>query len=116
VSRAPCRPLAGNRRGLKPEAPRLPTEFALHANQPNPFARLTTLRFALPQSEHVRLEVFDLLGRRVSVLADGTFEAGEHAVQWDGRGAHGALLSAGVYVARIHAGEFRARRTMVLLP
>ncbi len=109
-------PVAGNRRALTPEAPTLPAEFALQANQPNPFARLTTLRFALPRGEHVQLEVFDILGRRVRTLAEGPFAAGVHAIQWDARDAHGALLSAGVYVTRIHAGAFRARRTMVLLP
>jgi hypothetical protein len=108
-------PTAGNRRTLPPAAPSLPTTFALHANQPNPFSRLTTIRLALPRNEHVRLEVFDLLGRRVRTLAEGSFEAGEHTVQWDGRDANGAPLSAGVYHARIHAGEFRAQRTMVLL-
>lgn len=96
--------------------PALPGEFALHANQPNPFSRLTTLGFALPREEHVRLEVFDVLGRRVRTLADGSFDAGLHALTWDGRDASGVLLSAGVYVTRIHAGGFSAQRTMVLLP
>lgn len=107
---------AGWRRpGLPDPSTTLPSEFALHANQPNPFSRQTTVRFALPTSEHVQLEVFDIMGRRVGTLADGTFEAGEHAVSWDGRDTHGARSPAGVYHVRIKASEFRAQRTMVLL-
>jgi hypothetical protein len=109
-------PPARNQRALPPAGSPLPKEFALHANQPNPFARLTTIRLALPRPEHVRLEVFDLLGRRVRTLTDDSFEAGEQAFTWDGRDASGASLSAGVYVARVHAGEFRAQRAMVLRP
>ena len=51
------------------------------ANQPNPFSERTEIRFALPRAEAVTLEVYDLLGRRVAVLADGTpMAAAEHAV------------------------------------
>lgn len=109
-------PTVRNRPSRPPTAAALPKVFALHTNRPNPFARSTSMRFALPRSEHVRIEVFDLLGRRVRTVADGAFEAGEHERPWDGRDAGGALVPAGVYLTRMHAGEFQAQRTMVLLP
>jgi hypothetical protein len=90
----------------------LPLRFALHQNQPNPFAARTTIRFDLPVGAMVRLEVYDVLGRRVSTLANHYYPPGYNAVEWDPRTAAGP----GVYFYRIEAGPFRDRRKMVLLP
>jgi hypothetical protein len=60
--------------------------------------------FAVPRAADVRLELFDVTGRRVAVLADGPFASGLHAVRWDGRGADGAAAPAGLYFARLAAG------------
>jgi hypothetical protein len=108
--------LAGRDRVQPPAVPSVPGEFALHANQPNPFSGFTTIRLALPRSEHVRLMVFDVLGRRVRTLVDQTVAAGEQAFEWDGRNESGSPSPGGVYHARVQAGGFRAQRTMVLLP
>jgi len=64
----------------------------------------------------VRLEVFDLLGRRVATLAQGNYPAGFHAVTWDMRDAGGSAVRPGVYAYRLVAGDFRARRKMSVLP
>jgi len=63
----------------------------------------------------VRLEVFDAMGRRVRMLADGPYPAGFHAQVWDQRDAQGRAVAAGVYLYRIQAGPFRDKRKMVLL-
>jgi parallel beta-helix repeat protein len=94
----------------------LPAVFALHPNRPNPFAATTTLRFDLPRSEPVRLEVFDLMGRRVARLGDGWMPAGRHALEWDRRDAHGAPVPPGAYLYRVTAGSSRAQRKLVVLP
>ncbi len=94
----------------------LPTAFALFQNQPNPFEARTAIRFALPRECAVRLEVFDLLGRRLQVLADRSFPAGYHAVDWDRRDRDGNRVRPGLYLCRIQAGEFRDRKRMVVLP
>ncbi len=75
-------------RGLKlvPQAPN---------SRPQPQADRTTLPFALPGAARVEMHVYDLLGRRVAVVADGMYEAGRHAAQLDGR-----QLASGVYVVR----------------
>jgi hypothetical protein len=67
-------------------------------SQPNPFARATTVHFRLPAAGPVRLDVFDLAGRRVAALLDGTRPAGEHAVAWEPD-----RLAAGVYYVRLEA-------------
>jgi fibronectin type III domain protein len=89
----------------------LPTAFALAQNQPNPFARTTTISFDLPVATSVRLEVFDLSGRRVAALADRAFPAGRHSVPWNR-----SSVRPGVYVYRMTSPLFSANRKMVVLP
>lgn len=69
------------------------------AAYPNPFNPYTTLRFTLTKAGDVRLEVFDVLGRRVALLADGPHTAGPHAVRFDAPG-----LPTGTYLYRLQAG------------
>ncbi|HEX8298941.1 MAG TPA: T9SS type A sorting domain-containing protein, partial [Rubricoccaceae bacterium] len=67
-----------------PGAPEASGEQWFRANQPNPFADQTEIRFALPRAEAVTLEVYDLLGRRVALLADDTaMQAGEQTVAFE---------------------------------
>lgn len=93
----------------------LPRVFALHAARPNPARGATVIPFDLPKASAVRLEVFDLLGRRVRVLAARDYPAGVHNAAWDGRQDDGAAARGGVYFYRMTAGTFRAKRAMVLL-
>jgi hypothetical protein len=98
------------------EGAALPLRFALHPNAPNPFAARTTIRFDLPVGAIVRLEVFDIAGRRVALLANHYFPPGYQAVEWDRRTPSGLAAGAGVYFYRIEAGPWRVRQKMVLLP
>lgn len=93
----------------------LPAQFALAQNKPNPFARTTTIRFALPVACQVKLEIFDLQGRLVRVLANRTYEPGYHAAEWDRRDQTGSSFGAGVFLYRLRAGSFVEQRKMVLL-
>lgn len=81
----------------------------LGAAAPNPAAGPVTVRFSLAERARVRLEVLDLLGRRVRVLvADEWLRAGWHAWEWDGRSAAGRASAPGVYRVRLcAAGETR---------
>ena len=86
-------------------------EFALSQNYPNPFNPTTTIQFSLPAfTSDVRLEVFDLLGRSVAVLATGSMDAGQYSVRFEGAG-----LSSGMYLYRLQAGEQVSIRKMILL-
>ncbi len=88
----------------------LPAEVTLAPAFPNPFARTATLSFALPEAAEVRLVVYDVLGRAVAKLADGTWEAGRHQVALDGRG-----LAGGTYLVRLEAGGQVATQRLTLL-
>ncbi|HET9327326.1 MAG TPA: hypothetical protein VFQ05_11165 [Candidatus Eisenbacteria bacterium] len=64
----------------------------------------------------MRLEVFDLGGRRIAKLADREYPAGYHTVEWDRTTIGGRPPAPGVYVYRIIAGSFRDQKKMILLP
>jgi hypothetical protein len=93
-----------------PNVADVPTEFALHAPAPNPFNPTTRISFSLPEASHVRLEVFDLLGRKVATLRDEPMAAGEHEVGWDA-----SSFSSGVYLVRLCADDRSATAKLVLL-
>lgn len=92
-----------------------PGEAKLLPNYPNPFARTTTIEYALPERQEVRLEVYDVLGRRVALLAEGEQAAGFHQVRWGGRGADGRQLASGVYLVRLTAGPYAATQRLTLV-
>jgi hypothetical protein len=94
----------------------LPTSFALAAPSPNPFAGDTAIRFDVPAGGgNVRLEVFDLQGRRVATLADGFSPAGRHSARWDGRDSGGRRSVAGVYFVRLQTPKGGETRKITLL-
>ena len=71
---------------------------------PNPFNPHTEIRFTLPAPGQVHLAVYDVAGEIVSVLISGFYEAGDHAVVWDGTDGRGRNLPSGVYHAKLRAG------------
>jgi len=88
----------------------LPHTPRLEQNYPNPFNPSTAIEFDLARGGQVRLEVFDLLGRSVAVLADGRLSAGHHRVQWQPTDQ-----PSGVYFYRLRTGESEQTRKMLLL-
>lgn len=95
--------------------------FGFRQVTPDPLAagRPATIAFGLPgtagEARDVRLEVFDILGRRMATLAEGERPAGSHAVVWDGRGEGGRPVAAGLYLLRLEAGgESASRRLLVV--
>jgi len=88
----------------------LPQVFALHANYPNPFNPVTVIPFDLPEDAHVRLSVYDILGRRVQTLVSGDLQAGRHTRNFDA-----ARLSSGTYLVRLEAGSFTSTRKILLV-
>lgn len=87
-----------------------PTAYVLDQNYPNPFGGETEIRFGLPESSPVRLEIFDLLGRRVALIAEASFDAGYHTVRW-----HGGNAPSGFYLYKLTAGASVVVRQMTLL-
>jgi predicted acyl esterase len=88
----------------------LPKRFVLHQNYPNPFNASTTVGFELPLSSEVRLCVYDMLGREVSVLVNERRDAGVHERKFDA-----SELSSGVYFYRLTAGEHVQTKKAILM-
>jgi glycosidase len=80
------------------------TGLRLEPGFPNPFGPSTTISYSLPAESHVRLGVYNVAGREVSVIRDGVQEAGPHDDSWDGSDGNGVAMSAGVYFIRLEAG------------
>lgn len=83
----------------------LPRQMTLEAPYPNPFADQVTLPLQLDAPDSITAGVFDLAGRRVRSLGSHTFEAGKHAMTWDGTNEEGQRASPGVYFIRVVHGQ-----------
>ncbi|MFH1680771.1 MAG: choice-of-anchor D domain-containing protein [Candidatus Eisenbacteria bacterium] len=95
--------------------PLLPdARFALERPYPNPARQGTTIRFAIPAAGNIRLQVFNIEGRLVRDLANGSFDAGDHIASWDGKDGRGRDVGPGIYFFRLdHRGEARTARVVV---
>lgn len=80
---------------------------------PNPFSVSTALWYQLPVAESVRLEVYEVGGRRVWSVAPGVIAAGVHSVIWDGRDSQDKEVDPGVYFARLSAKGRSWTRTII---
>ncbi len=85
---------------------------------PNPFFKQQSgdlqVPFHLGESQHVEVEVFDILGRLVSVLANHTMNQGQHSVKWNGTDTHGGSVAPGLYLVKIKAGSRQESSVVVL--
>lgn len=92
--------------------------LALGFAMPNPFGSRTEIAYRIEQGADVRIDVWDLGGRRVRKLVDGRIGAGQHRIHWDGRGDDGDALAAGAYFYRMSVNGKPAEitRKVVLLP
>ena len=83
--------------------------LVIHPNYPDPFASITTFSYTLPDASDVRIEVYDVLGRRVDVLVDERKSAGTHTVNYDG-----SRLASGLYLLRLVAGRKQKVERMIV--
>jgi hypothetical protein len=89
----------------------LPVEAELKQNYPNPFNPSTVITYAVPQNGTVRLEVFDLIGRKVATLVDNERKAaGWYQITFDA-----SNLASGIYFYRIVAGKYVDSKRMTLI-
>jgi len=88
----------------------IPSSVELLQNYPNPFNPSTTIRFSLPQREHVTLKLFDVLGREIVTLVDEELNAGEHTVVLDAKS-----LASGVYFYQLRAAGFIQTKKMLII-
>jgi hypothetical protein len=93
----------------------VPSGFLLYPNYPNPFNPETTIRYALPRSGRVTLNVYNVTSQKVETLVDTSQPAGDYSVGWAGRDDAGKSVASGVYVCRLSAGGIAIAEKMVLV-
>jgi outer membrane protein assembly factor BamB len=90
-------------------------EFSFSPPRPNPSTTSTRFAWRTEAAVSTRLRVFDVSGRLVRTLVDGVLPPGEHEIAWDGRDGRGARAAAGVFYARLDAGDRSAVQRFVRL-
>ena len=90
-------------------APARITSLAWRAAWPNPFARRTSVKLAVPQAAVGVVRVYDVQGKQVATLAEGAFEPGERTIEWDGRHAGGGQAAPGIYFLTAQVGDQRVQ-------
>lgn len=97
------------------DRPLVPEKFVVYANYPNPFNPSTTIRYELPEQTFVTITIHDLLGRSIRTLTKETQVAGYRAVVWDGLDNKGQVVSSGIYLLRVKAGQKQVIKKMMYL-
>ena len=93
----------------------VPDALVVFGNRPNPFAGKTTIHFNLPQRGNVKVEIVDVLGRRVRTLLNGALPAGRHELTWDARDDRGLPVPSGTYLAVVRERGVVAARAVTLV-
>ena len=110
----PCTLLVGQV-GVDDNPTSLPSVFSLNQNFPNPFNPTTEISFGLPANGQVTLEVFDVMGRKVTTLVNGDMTAGIHKVIWDGNNSSGEKVTSGMYFYKLTQGDSTVTKKMLML-
>ena len=92
-----------------------PLAYKLEQNFPNPFNPETRLYFEIPETQSVKIVIYNILGQKVRTLLHEQFSAGHHVVNWDGRDDRGRVVPSGVYIYRMKAGDFIAAKKMMMM-
>jgi hypothetical protein len=104
-----------NRELLLVDDLQVPSKYSLQQNYPNPFNPVTTLRYDLPENALVNITIYDMMGRVIKTLVNGSQTAGYKTIQWNATNDKNRSVSAGLFLYTIEAGKFRQTKKMVLL-
>lgn len=88
----------------------IPTMYYLYPNYPNPFNPSTTIKFDVPNSSHVRITIYNNLGKTVSEVVNENLTAGSYELNWEA-----SNYPSGVYFYKIESEEFRDVKRMILI-
>ena len=93
----------------------VPTENVLMQNYPNPFNNQTIIKYQIKEAGHVKVNIYDLLGRRVRTLVNEEQSPGYYSVHWDGINEHGHSVTSGIYFYSLNFGEFNNVKKLLLV-
>ena len=93
----------------------IPTNYALHQNYPNPFNPITKIHYNLPDGVKVKIDIYDIRGRKVKSLLNQFQEPGFKSIQWNASNDLGEKVSSGMYFYIIETQDFKQTKKMILL-
>jgi hypothetical protein len=101
--------------GINESSEPVPTVYSLQSNTPNPFYATTEIRYGLPVTSRVTLAIYDITGKLVKTLVNGTENLGFHKIVWNGKDNPGQRVSAGLYFIRLDTSNYTATRKIILI-
>ncbi len=96
--------------GIEPISTNIPADYKLYQNFPNPFNPVTNIKFDLPRSSFIRLEIFDEVGRVISTLVNEKLNGGTYLVKWDG-----SNFGSGAYFVKLESGNKMITKKIILI-
>ena len=93
----------------------IPENYALFQNYPNPFNAETAIKYDLPQSAHVILEIYNIMGQKVRSLVNEQQPAGQYRIHWDSKDDFGRTALSGIYMLKIKADQYEDTRKMIII-
>ncbi len=93
----------------------IPTEFSLSQNYPNPFNPETIIEYQIPKKSQVTIRIYNLVGQEIVNLVNEGKDVGNFKIVWDGKDSFGTIVTSGVYVYQMRAGDFVTSRKLILL-
>ena len=94
---------------------RLPKKFTLYQNYPNPFNATTQIKYSIPQTSDVRINIYNINGSLVRTLYNGVQQPGFHIVEWEGCDEAQKILSTGVYFCQLTVRGITLTNKMLLM-
>ena len=100
---------------LKTHSENMPDQLSLLQNYPNPFNPSTVIKYDIPKSSHVKIDIYDYRGRHLKSLIDRESDPGISQVEWNSTNDNGEKVAAGVYIYKIETRDHVISRKMILL-
>ena len=100
---------------IENETDNLPDRYRLYQNYPNPFNPTTIIKYEIPESDFITLNIYNLLGQNIKTLVHERQLQGAYSVIWDGKDSAGKNLSSGVYLYHLYSKDYSKIYKMVLM-
>ena len=94
---------------------RIPNGFSLYQNYPNPFNPITTINYDLPENKHVKITIYNLLGKQIKILVNKYKPPGCYEAKWAGTDRFGKQVANGVYLVIMQTRNFSQARKIVYI-
>ena len=93
----------------------IPDVFALYNNYPNPFNPITNIKYDVPEISDVRIDIYNIAGKKVRTLVSREHQPGRYKIQWNAANEFGSPVATGMYIYKIQAKDFVSVKKLLLM-